>query len=202
MPPEDIQVTPISPCMANISWTTPPINSTTATAEMYVLEIQLINNGSAEEWVELGRSPSPPLQVPIPSRGLNTTYNLRGRGDNPLGSGANSVTYGPFLSYQDSDLPVLMDVAGRSVGSDTIRVSWTVDGSICFVFGEVSVSCGSVVASESEGSSGLVTGLVPDTAYNCSVSGVLTEMMNGMIREVVMVTVRANTLPKGMYVGA
>ena len=52
------------------------------------------------------------------------------------------------------------------------------------------------------GTSGLVTGLEPDTEYICSVSGVWTEMVTEMvgnprIREMAMVTVRANTLSRG-----
>ena len=50
--------------------------------------------------------------------------------------------------------------------------------------------------------SGLVTGLESDTEYICRVSGVWTEMVTEMvgdprIREMAMVTVRANTLSRG-----
>jgi hypothetical protein len=202
-PPVNISLAaPISPCAVNIIWDTPPMNDSQASADTYILEIQLMSNGSAEEWVELVRSLSPPMQVDIPSRGLDTMYNLRGRGYNTkLGGGPNSVVYGPFVSYQDGEFPDVQ-VAGRPVGSDRIRVSWTVQSSPCYVLEDVGISCNSMmVPLEGNGTSQLVSRLEPDTEYNCTVSGVFTE--NGelrRIREMASFVGVTNTLPSGMQV--
>ena len=206
LPPNDISATPISPCMASITWTTPPTSRTAATADTYIFEIQLMENGIVEQWVPLGRSPSPPLQVHIPSRGLNTFYNLRGHGYNSsVGNGTFSVMYGPFVSYPDNDIP-MVSVAGYAAGPDSIRVSWSVEISTCFMFKATLISCGTLVASEDEEMSGLVTGLQPDTEYTCSVHGVWSESSQLLdtpdpwISEAIVVTGRANTHSRGAYV--
>ena len=200
--PDNIRATPISPCMANITWTTPRTNTTTATTDTYIFEIQLRENGVLQQWVELGRSRSPPLQVLIPSRGLNTLYKLRGRAYiSSLGNGTNSAIYGPFFSYQDSDFPTVLEGEGHPLRSDAVRLSWRVEGSTCFMFDAVSVSCGSIVASEGEGNSRLVTGLEPDTRYNCRVYGAVTEnntlVDDPRIWRVAAFTIRVSTPPRG-----
>lgn len=56
------------------------------------------------------------------------------------------------MSYPFDDLPVVTDVAGHPIEPDTINVSWTISGSFdCYAFDEVSVNCGSIMASEGEG---------------------------------------------------
>ena len=101
--------------------------------------------------------------------------------------------YGPFVSYPDNDLP-LVTVAGHSVGREAIRVSWSIENSTCYMFDSISVSCGSVVASDGAGNSRRVTGLEPNTEYDCSVSGVWTEnsklMVGTNIEVTTVVTVR------------
>lgn len=158
-----------------------------------------MNNGTTEQWAELDRSPTPPLRVAIPSRGLNTAYNLRGRGYNTMfGGGNNSPTFGTFLSYQDDSIPTV-NVSGLPRGSDSIDLSWSVSSSACYAFGNVSVSCNSanpvmVGAGETSRS---VTGLQADTGYTCVVSGVFTEVVESpVVREVVAASARANTFPR------
>ena len=194
LPPNNIRATPISQCMTSITWTTPPTSITTATADTYIFEIQLLENGLPEQWIELGRSPSPLLQVLIPSRGLNTTYNLRGHGYNgSVGNGAYSVAYGPYyISYA---LPTITGHTAR-LNNDTVRVTWSVENITCFMFDEVSINCGEDIEEdiEDEEMSLLVTGLDPDTEYNCYLSGVVTEASQvARKREVVVVTV---TIPR------
>ena len=113
-----------------------------------------------------------------------------------MGNGAYSVMHGPFVSYPEGDLPVVT-VAAHPAGPDAIRVSWSLGNSTCFVLDSISVSCGSLTASEGEGNSRLVTGLLPDTEYSCSVSGVLTEknkfMADTSIEVMAEVTIRAIT---------
>ena len=147
----------------------------------------------------LGRSPSPPLQVLIPSRGLNTAYNLRGHGYNgSVGNGAYSVAYGPY--YTSYALPTITGHTAR-LYYDTVRVTWSVENFTCFMFDEVSMNCGEDIEDiEDEEMSLLVTGLDPDTEYTCYLSGVVTEASQvARIREMVVVTV---TIPRaGMCIG-
>lgn len=135
------------------------MDNITAVIDMYILEIQLMNNGSLEEWIELGRSSSPPLQAIIPSRGLNSIYNLRGRWYNSsINDRALSIAYGPFVSYSVKDPPMVTDVAGHPVKPDTINVSWTMRGlTDCYNIVELSVNCGSIMVSGGEGTGQLIT---------------------------------------------
>ena len=198
LPPNNITATPISQCMTSITWTTPPTSATTTTVDTYIFEIQLLENGLPEQWVALGRSPSPPLQVLIPFRGLNAVYNLRGHGYNgSVGNGAYSVAYGPYISYA---LPTITGHTAR-LNNDTVRVTWSVENIMCFMFNEVSINCGEDIKDiEDEEMSLLVTGLDPDTEYTCYLAGVVTEASQvARIREVVVVNV---TIPRaGMCVG-
>ena len=115
------------------------------------------------------------------------------------------MMYGPFVSYPDNDIPIV-SVAGYAAGPDSIRVSWSVEISTCFMFEATLISCGTLVAREDEEMSGLVTGLQPDTEYTCSVHGVWSESSQLLdtpdpwISEAIVVTGRANTHSRGTYI--
>ena len=132
-------------------------------------------------------------------------YNLRGRGvNNSLGSGeSNTQIYGPFVSYQDENLPSFAFAQAHPVGPDAIDVIWGVQSSSCYSIGNITVNCGTVMAPRGEGISQLVIGLEPDTEYVCTVSGIMTEnsptVDTPRIRELVTVNVTATTLPRGKY---
>ena len=112
------------------------------------------------------------------------------------------MAYGPYISYA---LPTITGHTAR-LNNNTVRVTWSVENITCFMFDEVSINCGEDIEEdteedmEDEEMSLLVTGLDPDTEYTCSMSGVLTQVVdNPRIREVVVVTV---TIPRaGMCVG-
>lgn len=206
MPPQDIAVVSTTPCTVSISWTSPLPNNSAPT-DIYIIEIQLSSNGSRESWAELGRGPSPLLQVTIPPRGFNTTYFIRGRGySNVYGDGTNSEAYGEFISYESTLSSSIGDLVASPTGMDSIGFTWSLEGGSCYKYNSIAVSCeqetnagtAPVVASPpgGVGTSSQVTGLEADTRYSCTVSGVFTESGGtGRIQEMSQATVSTFTFP-------
>lgn len=96
-PPTRITAVPVtdSPCLTRVQWTAPSDNITTIAPTDYTIIEVTVNNGST--WVELVRAASDEEVVRIPGVGLNTQYQLRGRGSNNImgiGEG-NNFTLSP-----------------------------------------------------------------------------------------------------------
>ena len=218
LPPADLQAAPTSDCTVSIMWTTPPTQEDTASADFYIFEIQYIVIGIPGGWAGLGKSSESPFELMVPSRGVNTTYLVRGRGFNTssVTQGANSNAVGPYISYQDADSSEISDVSGRPVGSGSISVSWSIVGSMCYEYTNVSISCllindstpvvvsvdGEGVANMQRGGVVTVSGLMADSRYDCHVLGRFSEAGGGggvarIVEERRSEVVRTFTFPNG-----
>lgn len=202
---------PASPCTVSIVWTTSAPNGT-VDADLFVFEVQFVVGATTEQWVELGRGSSSPLQLPVPFRGVNTTYSVRGRGYNGTTEpecGPPSTPSQTLVGYQVTSFPVIENVLGRPAGPNSINVSWSFSATSCYMYTNFTVSCEQELGGN--GSSPVVTstgggvtlervvvGLVSDTIYNCRVHGRFTASQGGgrITEEQVSPAVRTFTFPQ------
>ena len=218
----NIVATLISPCSVSITWTTPPVDAmTTVQTELYVIEIQLISDGTPEEWVELVCSSTSSASSFIPSRGVNTTYYLRGHASNStFGNSTLSAMYGPFVVYQDTLFPEIENISGCPIAPGLNRFSWSVPEAqyTCYTFTNFSIACEGELSSSTPvtvgvGSGGQeavrvgeVSGLDRNSVYICRVLGTFTDNPGDrrIVEDQVSSILRTFTFPdrelvKGIY---
>ena len=194
--PVNITATPTSPCTAVLTWTIPQDSTHRAVVDTVLFEIRYITEeNEAGPWAELARQHgnpvTPPLEVTIPSAGVNTTYELRGQSSNfNTGGSVRSDPYGHFVAYPEGEGPVpeVVGVSAGPQGPSSVMVSWGVTESACYAYMSFSASCASeeernesVSVQVSGGSDGgvrdlTVSELVSNSRYSCRVFGSYSEV--------------------------
>ena len=196
-----------------IDWTSSQPGNIYVYAEPENFIIEILYNKNID-WMILSEKDIRSGSVLLSYGGVNTIYMLRGRGLNSTwGDGNNSDTYGPYVVYQDTEVPIPMDVSVSPKGLLTIEVTWSFLDS-CYQVLNYDIVCDEdqtfsnrVISKSTTGevSSIIFSQLRPDTYYICRVlgrivgKGELVGDAGSPLLEKSSVSVKSFTLPQGKF---